>query len=222
MYHQVMVRKIPRGKGYDKAATLRHLKKMVQGGIFVTDYVKANGLKLDTFMLAIQTYDPHQLGRLPCHVIQNDPKLITQNCEQCAELYWPSKKGTRFCSPYCGNLWRKDQEYFGGKRSSTKGLAEGVCQLCARSVESGLSSHHIYGKANDPDNEFLLALCKGCHAVVSELALKKWVGDQGALGKLIWLAYTQRFGADLIKARKEDRIGMWVKVSFSPASYEQS
>lgn len=219
MYHQVMVRKIPRGKGYDKAATLRHLKKMVQGGVFVTDYVKANGLKLDTFMLAAGTYDDgaHVSHRL----VAGDPKLITQNCEQCAELYWPSKKGTRFCSPYCGNLWRKDQEYFGGKRSGTVGLDERVCQLCQRHVDKGLSSHHIYGKSNDPGNDFLLALCSGCHAIVSDLALKTWVDRPEVLQKLIWLAVTQRQGERWIRERS-DGWGFFVEVKLLACPYRNS
>ena len=213
-----MNRKIPRGKGYDKAATLGHLKKMVKGGVFVTDYVKQAGLKLDTFMLAL-TLHSFERGAWPYELIQKDPKLIQAECQQCGDPYWPSRRGTRFCSSYCGSLFRTDREYFGGKRNSTVGLEESVCQLCGRHVEKGLSSHHIYGKANDSDNEYLLALCKGCHALVSDLALKTWVSRSDCLEKLIWLAYTQRNGAQLLKARKEEKLGVNVTVSFSPAQY---
>lgn len=209
-----MARKIPRGKGYDKAAVLGHLKKMVRDGIPVTQYVKANGLKLDTFILALNKY---AVGHVVPEVA-NDPKLIWARCEQCREDFWPTRKA-RFCSPYCGNMFRKDQEYFGGRRSETKGLSESVCQLCDRFVESGLSSHHIYGKGNDPENGFLLALCKGCHAIVSDLALKKWVGEKEKLQKLIWLAYTQRNGASLIRERLDNKIGIDVTVSFTLAIY---
>lgn len=219
-----MKRKIPRGKGYDKAATLSHLRKMVKGGIFVTDYVKQAGLKLDTFMLAVQEYaDPKWIEstrKWASHPLTSgDPKLITAQCVQCQESYWPSKQGTKFCSSYCGGLYRKDQGYFGGRRSETVGLAEAVCQLCRRLVERGLSSHHIYGKQNDVANEFLLALCKGCHAIVSDLALKTWCGDEGKLGKLIWLAFTQRNGAALLKDRKDEGTGAMVSVSFHIVPY---
>lgn len=214
-----MARKIPRGKGYDKAATLSHLKKMIKGGIFVTDYVKQAGLKLDTFMLAAGT---HGFPEINHHLVAGDPKLIWQKCEQCEADYWPSRQGTRFCSNYCGGLYRKDQEYFGGRRSETKGLAEAVCQLCQRHVDRGLSSHHIYGKANDTANEFLLALCSGCHSVVSDLALKKWIGDTDIVAKLIWLANTQRNGAEALALRQKSNLGIRVEVSFHKASYEQS
>lgn len=215
-----MVRKIPRGKGYDKAATVRHYKKMRDSGIPVDSYVKQAGLKLDTFLNACC----HHLQCLPEDLVRLwfswcASRVIQQNCEQCQETYWPSKKGTRFCSPYCGNMFRKDQEYFGGKRNSTAGLAEGVCQLCQRQVDRGLSSHHIYGKANDSDNEFLLALCSGCHAIVSDLALKRWVIDPVALERLIWLAINQRQGAHMIRERKDDGLGVRIEVKVHSASY---
>lgn len=188
------MRKLPRGKGYDKAATLKHLKAMVKGGVPVTEYVKANGLKLDTFMLALFTHHAHLLH--PSHV--DDPKLIQASCEQCGETFWHTRKGVRFCSPKCGKDKRVDDTYFGGKRKSTAGLAESVCGLCRRQVTKGLSSHHVFGKANDPGNDHLLALCRGCHEVVSALALKKWVANEEALERLIVLAVSQRFGSMLI------------------------
>lgn len=212
-----MSRKIPRGKGYDKAAILSHLKKMVKGGIFVTAYVKQAGLHLDTFMLAAGLHDD---GSHVSHwLVAGDPKLITQTCEECQDTYWPSRQGSRFCSSYCSNRARTDKDYFGGNRKLTVGLEEGVCQLCKRPVQSGLSSHHIYGKANDEGNEYLLALCKGCHAIVSELALKKWCADPEVLGKLIWLAVAQRNGAESLSLRREHKRGITVNVAFYPAIY---
>lgn len=191
---------------------------MSEGKTLVTAYVKANGLKLDTFMLAASTYA--HTAYYP--MIWDDPKLVTETCAECQECYWPARKGSKFCSSSCGSRSRIDAEYFGGNRKFTVGLEEGVCQLCERPVQSGLSSHHIYGKANDEGNEYLLALCKGCHAIVSELALKKWCGSAPQLERLIWLAYTQRNGADLIRLRKEEFTGVKVDVSFYPARYEQS
>ena len=222
-----MKRKIPRGKGYDKAAVLGHLRKMAKDGIFVTGYVKQAGLKLDTFMLALQDYaDPKWIEstrKWVSHPLTSgDPKLITEICQQCSDPYWPTKQGTKFCSSYCGGLYRKDQEYFGGRRNETVGLKEAVCQLCGRLVERGLSSHHIYGKQNDVANEFLLALCKGCHQIVSDLALKTWCGDDVKLAKLIWLAYTQRNGAEMLRLRKDEFRGWVVEVSFQAALYETS
>lgn len=221
-----MARKIPRGKGYDKAATLSHLRKMVKGGIFVTDYVKASGLHLDSFMLAATSYaKPDYIESTssfidnPC--ITEDPKLITKECEECHAPFWPVRASiARFCSTTCRARYTRDQEYFGGRRKETKGFAESVCQLCYRYVDKGLSSHHIYGKSNDTENEFLLALCSGCHSVVSDLALKKWIGDTDIVGKLIWLANTQRNGAEALALRQKSSLGIRVEVSFHKASYE--
>lgn len=217
-----MTRKIPRGKGYDKAATLGHLRKMVKGGIFVTDYVKQAGLKLDTFMLALVQYHLKPDGWPHYPVIADDAKLITAQCGYCNEVYWPTKQGTKWCSSYCGNAYRKDQDYFGGRRKDTVGLSEAVCQLCRRHVDKGLSSHHIYGKANDVGNAFLLALCSGCHSVVSELARKIWIGDTDIVAKLIWLANTQRNGKEALDLRRDKGLGIRVEVSFHRAQYDQS
>jgi len=57
-------------------------------------------------------------------------------------------------------------EYFGGNRLNTIGLISKTCQLCMRKVEKGLSSHHIIGKEKDPENQYLIALCSGCHKLV--------------------------------------------------------
>lgn len=214
-----MTRKIPRGKGYDKAATLGHLRKMVKGGIFVTDYVKQAGLKLDTFILAAGLYGAPEINH---HLVGADPKLIHAQCGYCNETYWPTKQGTKWCSSYCGNAYRKDQDYFGGRRKDTVGLSEAVCQLCRRHVDKGLSSHHIYGKANDVENAFLLALCSGCHSVVSELARKVWIGDTDIVAKLIWLANTQRNGKEALDLRRDKGLGIRVEVSFHRAQYDQS
>lgn len=209
-----MARKIPRGKGYDKAATLKHVNKMFKGGSFVTEYVKANGLHLDTFMLAAQLYLGKDGSFHPMEAqITGDPKLHTNECIECHETFWPARKAARFCSSKCRSAFKRDQDYFGGRRHTTLGLAEGVCGLCLRRVESGLSSHHIFGKANDPGNEHLLALCKGCHQIVSALALKKWVDDTGCLERLIVLAISQAKGATLINA--QDSLAVEVLISTS-------
>lgn len=209
-----MVRKLPRAKGYDKAATLRHLKQMVKSGTFVTEYVKANGLKLDTFMLALRKYMESADKKAVYDLCELDPKLIQQHCEECNEPYWPSRRGTKFCSPSCGRKHKTDATYFGGRRKDTVGLAEGVCQLCSRHVDKGLSSHHVFGKANDPENKHLLALCRGCHQIVSELALKKWCTDPVVLAKLVMLSCLQRDGAYWVD--KTSQLGVSVVFTLDP------
>lgn len=208
------MRKIPRGKGYDKAAVLSHLKKMIRDGVYVTEYVKQNDLKIDPFMLAVGQYcvGGGDLTAMANHwLVGGDPKLIWQECEYCKEIYWPSRKGTLYCSKKCGSDASTDRNYFGGKRQTTIGLAERVCGLCKRTVQKGLSSHHLYGKANDPGNDHLLALCRGCHAIVSDLALKTWCDDPRALERLIVLAISQRQGAELVQGAWQVAVsvGVW-------------
>lgn len=212
-----MARKIPRGKGYDKAAVLKHLNAMFKGGSFVTQYVKANGLKLDMFMLAAQLHLGKDGSFHPMEAqITGDPRLIVKACEECGETFWPVRKTARFCSPKCSSTHSRDQNYFGGKRRETLGLAEGVCGLCLRRTESGLSSHHLFGKGNDPGNDHLLALCKGCHQMVSALALRKWCDDPLALGRLIVLGVSQRYGKTLVNAQE----GVAVEVLISTPEVE--
>src|SRR5687767_9105483 len=100
-----MSRKIPRGKGYDKAAVTRHWKQLTRDGISVTQYVKDNGLHLDTFMLAAVTHCPT--------LIHHSQMPFSQPCGYCQDVYWPSKKGTKWCSPKCGKDAGVDERYFG-------------------------------------------------------------------------------------------------------------
>lgn len=189
---------------------------MVKGGIFVTQYAKQAGLSVDLLMLAIETYDLGRQGSIPLYVIAHDPKLNQNECVECHEPFWPARKTAQFCSSRCGSAYRRDQQYFGGRRRQTSGWAESMCGLCLRTVTSGLSSHHIFGKANDPQNEHLLALCKGCHQAVSMLALKKWVSDTQALERLIVLAISQAQGASLVPSGCEVSVSVDVELSKRP------
>ena len=72
------------------------------------------------------------------------------------------------------------------------GLREGVCQLCHIKVEKWLSAHHILGKEHDPDNQALIALCRGCHDVVTRLSARPWMERPDAVADLIALALARR------------------------------
>jgi hypothetical protein len=90
-----------------------------------------------------------------------------------------------------------DQNYFGGKRKQTIGLAEGVCQICERTPKKALSSHHVIGKENDPDNEILVALCSGCHNIVTQLGGRNFTESQWeSLISFVWL---RKNGADAMR-----------------------
>lgn len=124
------------------------------------------------------------------------PKLDAppQPCPHCGREFIPATKRQRCCSRRCSGLYRNDQQYFGGQRKFTVGLAEGRCQLCQRETKS-LASHHVLGKENDPDNTALIALCGGCHQVVGTLAGRKFVDTEDGWMRLIELVLLRRFGA---------------------------
>ena len=66
--------------------------------------------------------------------------------------------------------------------------------MCAKHGHAGLSSHHVYGKDNDPENEYLVALCMGCHKIVSMLGGRKFVDDPEVWQTLVTLAWLRKHG----------------------------
>ena len=93
------------------------------------------------------------------------------NCLNCGKVLTKKRK---YCSAKCGNDYRVDQSYFGGKRDTTIGLLEKTCQVCKRKNIKGLSSHHVIGKENDLDNLYLVALCRGCHQLITILGRRNF------------------------------------------------
>lgn len=186
-------RKVPRGAGFDKRSTLAHVKVIRESGVKVSRYCRQRGLSVDLFVLAWQRYDAdgwrgycerHGTGEI-------------KRCSYCSQEFVPANGKQRTCSRKCQADARRDASYFGGKRRNTVGLAEGVCQLCARRVAKGLSSHHVFGKENDPDNEVLVALCQGCHNLVTLTGGRPWATDETTWEQLISYAVFRRLNLDL-------------------------
>src|SRR5947209_9144567 len=75
----------------------------------------------------------------------------------------PLTKRQGFCTVRCREAYRRNMSYFGGRRMEAIGLREGVCQLCLGKFDKWLSAHHVLGKERDPENNALIALCRGCH-----------------------------------------------------------
>jgi hypothetical protein len=90
-------------------------------------------------------------------------------------------------------------------------LLEATCQLCERHVEKGLTPHHIIGKENDPDDELLVALCRGCHQLVSLLGGRTFVDTPDGWERLIGMVWLLRNGSSL-----DDAIGTYVEVIVEP------
>lgn len=186
-------RKIPRGAGYDKVSTGRHLKTLEATGVKVTQYARAQGINVDTLVMAFQKYYGE---RWQSYVATHSP-IPQKICEYCLDPFVPANGKQRYCTRTCGTRANTDRIYFGGNRRNTVGLAEGVCQLCGRTDAKGLSSHHVLGKENDPGNYQLVALCPGCHHLVTLLGGRSFVDDPRAWEALIVLAWTRKHGAEI-------------------------
>jgi 5-methylcytosine-specific restriction endonuclease McrA len=186
-------RKLPRGAGFDKVSTRRHLTALEKSDKTVTQYARANGKNVDTLVMAFQKHFPDRWAEY----VAATSGLPRKTCPYCERQFVPANGKQRFCTRKCGEDARRDQAYFGGKRRDTIGLAEGICQLCGREEVKGLSSHHIFGKENDPENEALIALCPGCHKVITLLATRTFQNNETAWETLIGLSWARHFGGDL-------------------------
>ena len=168
--------KAPRVAGYDKRAVQQHLHALEGYDGSVSQFCRAKALHIDPFVKAVQRHFPEWWA---AYVSEHSVLGVTK-CPNCGRDFHPMTKKQKTCSRKCSADARADRQYFGGKRSSTIGLAEGICQVCSRHITKGLTPHHVYGKENDPGNTTLVALCPGCHQTVGQLA--KHVYIEGAEG----------------------------------------
>lgn len=182
--------KIPRTGQYTKANVARYVSEIDQQNIKVTTYARANGLDIEPLVHAIQRFDAEWYER---YSEKNAVKPQTA-CPYCSKQFWPLSHKQIYCNRKCANSSRVDNSYFGGRRRETVGLAEGVCQLCGEKVAKGLSSHHIKGKENDPDNEYLIALCQGCHQIVTIVSGRRFAATTEAWEVLIQLVLMRKNG----------------------------
>lgn len=181
--------KIPRGKGYDKRSLARYIKLIERHSLRIDTFARSWKLNVDILCLSIQQGFPdwwETYVALEGHPPEND-------CEYCERTFYLQKAGQRFCSIKCGRTQKTDAEYFGGQRRNTVGLAEGICQCCGDEGKT-LSSHHVWGKANDPENSCLVALCVGCHELVTALAMRKASEQPIFWERLIDLVLRRRYG----------------------------
>lgn len=163
-------RKPPRGSAPTKTATLRHMKGVETYDGMVTHYARANGLDIEVL---VQSLEKHCPDRWRAYVASRS-SLAMKACPYCGTEFVPMGGKQIWCTRKCGGDARTDASYFGGRRRETVGLAEGICQLCL-TPDDRLSSHHVLGKENDPENEHLVALCRMCHKLVTILGARAWV-----------------------------------------------
>jgi len=173
-------RKIPRGAGFDAKSVRLHMKALdsYKGGI--TQYCRMHSLTVDLLIAAIQR-DNEAWWKA---YVNAHSDLAQKTC-YCGRVFVPLNAKQATCSRKCQSDSRSDRQYFNGNRRATIGLAQGICQLCARADIKGLSSHHVFGRENDPDGRFLVALCPGCHQIVSHLAGRRFIEDVSGWENLI-------------------------------------
>lgn len=182
--------RLKRGSGLTKSVVGQYRRQLGNWDGSVKQFCIQRGIDLELFVQALQRYDPEFWDSY----VRDHSDLALVSCPQCNRQFIPMSGKQKTCSRRCGSLLRSDRKYFGGKRINTIGLAEGICQLCDREKRA-LSSHHIFGKENDPENDFLIALCAGCHRLVTLMASRTDIANPSFLENLISLCVARKFGA---------------------------
>lgn len=181
--------KLKRGSGLTKAAVAQYIKQLSNWGGPLRQFCVQRGIDLEQFVRALQHYAPDYWATYT----REHSDMAMKRCPQCSAEFVPMTGKQKTCSRKCASSLRVDAKYFGGKRGMTIGLAEGVCQLCERERKV-LSSHHMFGKDNDPDNDFLVALCSGCHQLVGIIGSRSDIDKPEFFETLIILALTRKYG----------------------------
>lgn len=183
-------RKLPRGAGFDKASTRRHMANLEHYDGPVTRYARTQGVLLETLVQALQRHVPERWGAY----VAEHSDIPQRECPYCGVTFIPSSGKQRYHSRKCASDARRDHAYFNGNRANTIGLAEGICQLCGREGVSGLSAHHMIGREHDLEGSLLIALCRGCHQIVSTLAGRTRADDPFFWETLVQLVWLRRHG----------------------------
>lgn len=182
--------KLPRGRGYDKAAIERHIWALARSDLDLVRYARTTDLHPELLVLAFERYCPEAWAD---YLAFHDPP-VTRRCEYCGRDYIPSSGRQRHCEPKCAQDARADRTYFNGRRRDTVGMRQGICQVCGREGGRKLAAHHLLGKDADPEGKWLIALCAGCHGLVTQLARSALVDDDAKASALVSLARLRRHG----------------------------
>lgn len=205
-------KKVRRKSGYTKDLTIKWVKALRTNEMTARAFARAHGLDLEQLVQAFQRYDMEfwrEYSRTHTDIQQ-------ATCPQCGTVYHPLTKKQKTCSRRCSGNLRRDADYFGGNRKNTIGLADGICQLCQQQKSKGLSAHHLIGKENDPENKYLIALCQGCHKVVSLLAGRIFIDTEEGWQTLIHVVMARRLGAAAI-----ENAGLYVCVDIEKLNAEK-
>lgn len=182
----------PRGSGYDKQSAARYMRDLERNDQSLRQFCIERGLSIDSVVYTLELHHPERWQAWR----RTRSDLQDRECDYCRRPFTPMTKKQTFCSRKCQGDKKRDDTYFNGNRRNTIGLAEATCQLCGRENVKGLSSHHVFGKENDPDGEVLIALCPGCHQLVGRLAGRRFLRDERGWEALISLAFFRANGTE--------------------------
>lgn len=184
------MRKPKRSENYFKHNLKEYIAEIDAGDWKLTAYSKTKGLHVERLTASLQAYFPDWWANYAeTHAVKDKT-----NCPYCETEFWPLGHKQIYCTRKCASDARIDNGYFGGKRRETIGLAERICQLCGRKDVKGLSSHHMLGKENDLENDYLVALCPGCHNLVTLLGGRNFTGTPEIWEGLIQLVLIRKNG----------------------------
>lgn len=185
--------------GYDKRKLTNVLKIAPLVGII--NACKSADLNPTLFGHAVKARLPEQWK-----VIKQSGKV--KKCQYCKNEFLFSVSSQIFCCNKCRYDFKTDQEYFGGKKLKTYGLAQRTCQICERKDSPGLTPHHILGKGNDPKDKYLLAICRGCHGLITDLGRRNFLLEREKLDLLIKLAIIRKVADNSVKILLNDDISV--------------
>ncbi len=163
-------------------------KLLNQEGWSVRRLARREGLAVTSLVDALQAHEPVAWRRY----VEDHSRLRPRACPGCGNHFVPLTGKQRFCAVRCRESYRRNLAYFGGRRLEAVGLRDGICQLCGKNSAKWLSAHHVLGKENDPDNAALIALCRGCHDLVTILSARPWVERPDVVADLIALSLARR------------------------------
>jgi len=183
---------IPRNGLYNKEKVSGYIKELQDENLRFSHIAARHGLNRENLSHAIQRHFPQEFE---AYAKKHGPGE-QKECLYCEDIYWPLSAKQQYCTRKCSDEARTDRDYFGGNRKNTIGLKDKTCQLCGNVTEKGLSSHHMLGKENDPENKYLIALCQGCHHIVTIVAGRRFAATPEAWEVLIQLVLIRKHGDD--------------------------
>jgi len=177
-----------RGVILSKERVAKFALMLERGTATVRRLARQEGVAITPLVDALQFFEPQRWR----NYVRSHSRLAPVNCPGCQLQFVPLTKKQQFCTVRCRQAHWRNVDYFGGRRMEALGLREGVCQLCFGKFDKWLSAHHVLGKERDPENKLLIALCRGCHDMVTNLAARPWVENSESAADLISLALARR------------------------------